>query len=75
MERIPGHQLERGEMVQAGAAGDRGDERTRGNSFKLKGDRFSLDIRKILFLVWHWNSLPRETPHPWMHSRQRLDGF
>lgn len=41
------------------------NDRTRGNSYKLKEGKFSFDIRKIpFFLVWHWNSLPRETPHP-----------
>jgi len=61
-----------GERLFTGAC----NERTRGNSFKLKEGRFRLDIRKKFFtvrVVGHW--LTREVVDaPSLEVKVRLDG-
>jgi len=68
--RLQGHLITVFQYLEGGYKKD-GDKhfsracynRTRGNNFVLKEDRFRLDKRKIFFtvrMVRHWNPLPRE---------------
>lgn len=56
-------------------------DRTRGNGFRLKDNRFRLDIRIFFFfltlkMMKHWDGLTREVLHapPLSEFKARLDG-
>ena len=58
LKYIKGGYKKEGDRLFSSACGDR----TRGNGFKLKLERFTVDIRKKFFtvrVVRHWNKLPK----------------
>ena len=82
--RLQGHLVAAFQYLK-GACGKAGEglftsacsDRTRGNGFKLKKDRFGLDIGKKFFTVRvarHWNRLPREVVAAPSLFKARLDG-
>ena len=56
LQHLKGNYRKERDRVFSRVCGDR----TRGNGFKLKEDRFRLDIRKRSFTMRQWNRLPRD---------------